>query len=636
MSLTAVNLPRVSFTLRTFNLQEGLRGSSLRLFRVQNQLASGLRFQRPSEDVLRAAATVRFDQRLDQLDQVGRNLERVNGVLTEVESALQSAVDLFRQAHTLALQAVDDGTTADERRALLPVVNSVLDQLIAIGNRRYLNNYLFAGQQVRPPFEHTDDGVLYTGDAGRLETIIDTDLSTGTYTIPGTEFFAGTSAQVVGVVDLDPGVERGTRLSDLRGPAGAGVELGRVQIEIDADVYVVDLTGAATVGDVIDRLNAALPPRVRVDLGARGLALTQGPPPAEVRISDLSGGRTARDLGLAGRFNGVLFTGGDLDPRLTPLTPLRALRGGAGLDPAGSFVIRNGSRSATIDLRGATTVEDLLNRVNRPELGVWGRIAADGRRLEIVSRVSGAELRIEENGGALATQLGLRSLHAGTPLAELNGGRGVRTVDGADLRITTADGSTLDVDLDGAGTVQDVIDRLNAAGGGRITAELARVGNGLRIVDRTAGGGTLRVTALNASPALGDLGLDVAAAGGELVGRDVNPQTVDSPFTALLELRRGLATDARLELSRAAERVERVLRNMQRVQGEVASQARLLAERTDRVAAEAHAIEVLRSEARDLDLAEAATRFQQLQTALQANLAVAARTLNLSLLDYLR
>ena len=232
MSVTSVNLPRVSFTLRTFNLQEGLRRNSLGLFRVQNQLASGLRFQRPSEDVLRAAATVKFDQRLDQLDQVGRNLERVNGVLTEVESALQSAVDLFRHAQTLALQSVDDGTTADERKALIPVVNSVLDQLLSVGNRRYLNNYLFAGQQVQPPFVHSDDGVVYTGDAGRLETIIDTDMSTGTYTIPGTEFFAATSSQVVGAVDLDPVVERRTRLSDLRGTTGTGVELGRVQIEV--------------------------------------------------------------------------------------------------------------------------------------------------------------------------------------------------------------------------------------------------------------------------------------------------------------------------------------------------------------------------------------------------------------------
>ena len=37
----------------------------------------------------------------------------------------------------------------------------------------------------------------------------------------------------------------------------------------------------------------------------------------------------------------------------------------------------------------------------------------------------------------------------------------------------------------------------------------------------------------------------------------------------------------------------------------------------------------------DVDMAEAIVRFQQMQTALQANLATASKVLNLSLLDYL-
>jgi len=38
---------------------------------------------------------------------------------------------------------------------------------------------------------------------------------------------------------------------------------------------------------------------------------------------------------------------------------------------------------------------------------------------------------------------------------------------------------------------------------------------------------------------------------------------------------------------------------------------------------------------RDVDMTDAIVRFQQLQTALQANLSTASQVLNLSLLDYL-
>ena len=59
-------------------------------------------------------------------------------------------------------------------------------------------------------------------------------------------------------------------------------------------------------------------------------------------------------------------------------------------------------------------------------------------------------------------------------------------------------------------------------------------------------------------------------------------------------------------------------------------------DRADRADYEATATEVMRSDVRDADLAEAIVRFQQMQTALQANLSTASQVMNLSLLDFLR
>jgi len=47
------------------------------------------------------------------------------------------------------------------------------------------------------------------------------------------------------------------------------------------------------------------------------------------------------------------------------------------------------------------------------------------------------------------------------------------------------------------------------------------------------------------------------------------------------------------------------------------------------------ATKALLSEVKDLDYTEAVTKFQQAQTALQANLLTASRMLNISLLDFL-
>src|SRR5690606_34745944 len=112
----------------------------------------------------------------------------------------------------------------------------------------------------------------------------------------------------------------------------------------------------------------------------------------------------------------------------------------------------------------------------------------------------------------------------------------------ADFRITARDGGVVDVNLDGAATVQDVIDRINtaaAAAGVNLSAGLATVGNGIRIQDATGGGGELNIERLNLSAAIDGLGLNkpVDAPGGDvLTGEDVNGIRPDSIFGALIDL----------------------------------------------------------------------------------------------------
>src|SRR5690606_6262767 len=123
------------------------------------------------------------------LRQVANNLRDVNATLTEGESAMQDAVDKVIEMEALVSEAANDTLSADERAALRVVVDAAIEQLVTIGNRKYLDTHLFSGHYGDgPAFEWTSDGVLFHGDAGRLATILDTDLSQDTYTISGQEF----------------------------------------------------------------------------------------------------------------------------------------------------------------------------------------------------------------------------------------------------------------------------------------------------------------------------------------------------------------------------------------------------------------------------------------------------------------
>lgn len=642
MGVTPINVARVSQNLRAFNLLNTVRANQLSLFRSQNQLATGLRFSSPSEDPSGAASAVRLDRRVDILRQVESNLRQVNATLREGEDAMQAASDLVMEAHTMALQTTGDTTSPDDRDALRLVVESLIERTIAIGNRRHLDTYLFSGHFGDDlPLEWVDDGVLFRGDGGRLQTIVDSDLSQDTFTISGLEFFNAVSHGVQGFVDLDPALTRETRLIDLNGATGGGVSPGRVVVSDGRDQAEIDLSGCDTVGDVLDKLNAELPSSLRATLSKCGIDIiaTVGRP-LDITITDVGGGNGAVELGIYTDDPMTEIVGADLDPRLTPRTALQNLNAGMGIDLSNGLTICIGREVAQIDFSGTDTIEDVLNRISQSDEAVLARIGDDGKSIEVLNRLSGADLRIEESDGNAATALGIRSMYAGTRLSELNDGLGIDSVDGDDIRITTADGTTIDIDIDdldlASATLQDVLDLFNTRGGGAITAALARQGNGITITDHTTGAGALRIERLNLSPAIDGLGLNVTATGDTLTGADVNPVRVHSPFTTLLALRDGLADDDTQTISAAGQDLNEDLRRMQATQGKLAAKAAAMLERTSRIENEMTATRVLQSDIRDVDMTEAIVRFQQVQTALQANLATAARIMNLSLLDYLR
>lgn len=639
MAVVPINLARVSTNLRAFNLLNTVRAQNVGMFSVQNQLATGLKYNAPSQSPTEAMIAGVFERRIETLDAAQRNLRAANAVITSGEAAMSDAIGLLTQANTLATESASDTLSAEERSALAISVDSILTQMISVGNRKHLDTYLFAGfYSDQPPFELVGDGVIYRGDDNQHRAIVEADLTAEHFTLNGADFFSAVSDSVVGVVDLNPGLTSSTRISDLRGTTGNGVQLGRIRVSDGTTTTTIDLSGAATVGDIVEKLNAELPATLQAAMDEKSIVIQpgSGSAGAVVTVEEDGSGTTARDLGLLSVSGGVAGATADLDPRLTARTTLDSLDDGTGISLSSDIVIRNGARNITVSFDGAETLEDVLNRINSSDAAAWARLSDDGRRIEVRSRLSGANLSIEEAGGNSATLLGIRSLRGDTPLSEMNHGRGVHTVAGDDFRIVTASGATIDIDVDGVATMQGLIDRINTAGGGAVTASLTPNGNGLRLIDQTSGGSVFRVEKLNLSAAIDDLGIATASSAGVITGADNNPIRVNSPFTALIELRDALRGDDQQSITFAGERVSAVMSRMLEAQGRMAAQARNLGDRELRLESETTATRVLHSDVRDVDISEAIVKFQQLQTALEANLQTASRIMNLSLMNYLQ
>ncbi len=645
MAIHSINVNRVTTTLQTSSLLNSLRRNTVNLYSEQSRISIGRQFLSPSEDPGRAARALNLHEILDQQDQLLENIRHGANTLDATDVAMAEVSDLVIDAQSVASQHIGTLSSPEERAAAAEVIASIREQLVVVGNRTFEGRYLFSGRKTDvQPFFETLGGVAYRGDTGNIYSRTDVD-ELEEINLGGQTLMGALSAQATGFADLDPRLTGDTRLEDLRGALNQGIRLGAFTIAEEGGATVtVNLADADSIQDVVDAINTAA-----TDAGAgftaqltdTGIEIASGGP--ALTVADISTGTTAADLGLV--TGGVVpgpVVGADLNPRLTRGTALADLAGGAGIDLAGGLRITNGGITVELDLSSAETMQDVLNAINNAGLNVQAEINAAGTGINVLNAVSGTTMTIGETGGTTATDLGIRTLHMGNALADLNNGQGVRTLEGqADFRVTAKNGSFFDVDVTGANTVEDVLAAINTAAiasGVPVVADLAETGNGIRLSDSSGGAGALSVTRLANSSAIDDLGLTgtADAAATELVGDDVNGARANGLLTAVIDLENALRSNDSQAITIAAEDLDAYLVEFNRARGIVGARAAAFQDRLTQTESAVFTTQELLSEVEDLDYTEAVTKFQQAQTALQASLLTGSQIMNTSLLDFLR
>jgi flagellar hook-associated protein 3 FlgL len=653
------NLSRVPTLLASRLSYSSIAASTRQMLRLQEQLASGQAINRPSDDAVGTSAISALDDAIERREQRLKNLAESQGMVDALDGSLGDLTDLLQEAKSIGLSQIGIGSDAATRKNQAEVIDALLSAAVDIGNRQQRGIHLFGGDaHLNAPMQALNGGYRYVGQGDGM--ITDIGLGSGVpVTMAGEDAFGALSARVEGFTDLNPGLTLTTRLADLNGAEGRGVALGTFTVTVNATQATVDLSDAETINDVITRLADAIQatdPGATVAIDGTDPSRLAITPSAgfTVTIADGATAATATDLGLVGTFaGGATTTSDDLDPRITELTTFASM---PGLTlPLGTIRIRNLNQVRDVDLSGVSTVRDLMNAVDALGIGVRIEIGENGDRLNAKNELSGGILSIEElSGGTTATALGIRSFHTSTLLADFNAGEGVGQINGksdpqtglpdpdlnTDFRVTVKDGRSFDVDIDGATTVEDVLDLINngAVAAGitalEFTAGLAASGNGIELTDNTVGT-TTAVTDLNDSPAAFDLGILGSTASATFTGEDRATVAVESVFAHLMALRDALLANDEHGISFATDRLDADLGRAVEARADVGVRAQRIEDATAREEDLGVQDESLRSQIRDLDYTSAAMRFANLQQILQAGYQTAAASQQLTLLDFL-
>jgi len=351
-------------------------------------------------------------------------------------------------------------------------------------------------------------------------------------------------------------------LGTLRDGAGLSVRSGLPELHLvfrdgsslDVDLNPTGQPAPKTIGQLLDRLNAADPTRLAARISSDGLRLeledlTSGT--GSFQISSPVGGTLAEELGLAGTHAGGTATGSRLVSGLKT-SLLDALRGGRGLGTLGTIQItdRTGA-SATINLAGAETLDDVLAAINTAGLSVRAgyNAARNGITLSDTSGSTASNLIITDGDATqTATKLGLAGNVAGNTLSSGNLARQTvsrntllssyrfgQPVSLGSFVITDSLGTQRAVNLKllQPQTVGDVIDAINSLGLA-VEARLNATGDGIALVDTGQGSGTLTVTDVGGGRAAADLRL--AGQGQHQIVDSQPAQVIDGATTLRIDL----------------------------------------------------------------------------------------------------
>ncbi|KLU01856.1 Flagellar hook-associated protein FliD [Rhodopirellula islandica] len=320
---------------------------------------------------------------------------------------------------------------------------------------------------------------------------------------------------------------------------GLGVEGGSIRLTDRSGTSAeVDLSQARTVDDVLQAINDADVDIQATTSGGKIQLIDQtGQTLSNLKVEQLGTAETAADLGL----HGIDVAASTVDGHDIPMpdgveslngASLSQLGGGNGLGTLTTLDIQTGDGStASVDLSGATSLNEVIDAINGSGLDVIARIndAGNGLRLRDVSggagtfEISAADDTATNLGIAASTtddivvgeDLNFQSVTVDTKLSELNAGAGVGS---GSFTIRDSNGSTGGINLavDEIETIGDLIDRINSLEIG-VEAAINESGDGVVITDTAGGASTLKIEDTGTGTVAAGLGLAGTAAPGESI-----------------------------------------------------------------------------------------------------------------------
>ncbi|MCM3760913.1 flagellar hook-associated protein FlgL [Alkalihalobacillus oceani] len=116
-----------------------------RLASLQDQLATGKKITRPSQDPVVAMKGMRYRTQVTEVEQFKRNLSEAYNWLDTADAALDQATETLRRIRELATQGANDSYNAEERANIAKEIQQLREHLQSLANTKSSHRFIFNG-----------------------------------------------------------------------------------------------------------------------------------------------------------------------------------------------------------------------------------------------------------------------------------------------------------------------------------------------------------------------------------------------------------------------------------------------------------------------------------------------------------
>jgi flagellar hook-associated protein 3 FlgL len=142
---------RVTQFMLTQNMLRNLSQSYARLGKIQDQLATGKKIARPSDDPVVAIKGMAYRTNLTEVEQFKRNFSEAHNWIDMADSALDEATQVLQRIKELVVQASNDTYETSQRQHIASEISELKDHLVSIANTQVAGKYIFNGSDTLNP-----------------------------------------------------------------------------------------------------------------------------------------------------------------------------------------------------------------------------------------------------------------------------------------------------------------------------------------------------------------------------------------------------------------------------------------------------------------------------------------------------